>query len=143
MSFEKLIVEDGPVLVGNPDFDLRPLWGLLVGDCVKQIGKLNPNGNETSSHRIDNFKRGVFYSGCINLTPMHDDDGDTDTYAAFRVRPEEVNADRPVYLLYIVIDEPCGEKLLYRPFLERQVVYTYKPFFVVYRDGKNIEVQAK
>lgn len=89
----KFLTVDGSLAVmGQIEFEAKPLFDLPVGSMVKQIG----DGRETGCIRTDVFREPFKYCGSFKASPI---DVENEFYA-FQVPDTIHKSKEPLYLLY-------------------------------------------
>ena len=110
-------------------FTQETVFGLNVGDKVKQIGKRKITGTNkhgtTSSNRVDTFTTPLEYTG-TTMQVLNEGEGELKAMA-FRIQEPDISGLKEnefLYLLYFV----CGNELLV-PHLDNLTLRIYKPHF--------------
>jgi hypothetical protein len=88
----------------EPFLDLKP------GDKANQIGRLNKNGKETSSCRVDKFTLLLTYRGTVEY--------DDEKWICFEIPPEGLSGfdlfhpEEPIFIMYMVFENDEDIELL-------------------------------
>lgn len=131
---EQAQIGDRPYIVLKEDrkFKDESLFGLNVGDKIKQIGKPKITSKNktgiTSSNRVDTFKGFAEYVG-TDMRKVNEDEEDS-LVMVFKLSSEDITGitDQFVYAIYFVAGEGADQELLV-PALDHAGIYIFKPHF--------------
>lgn len=117
---------------GPAKFNNESIFGLNVGDKIKQIGvslKSKTNkGGETCSNRFDRFETYLEYAG----TRIMEINDQAKKALLFRVKEPEITGLEPgqyLYCVYELLHEGLNDAELVRPNMDELTIRIYRPEF--------------
>lgn len=122
---EEILIKNEPYLLGNHNekFTEESFFGLKIGDLIKKVGK---GKSETSSNRIDQFRKPIRYLGTYIATINKPEKALVFEFHSDMV--EGLEPDKCIYKLYFL----CGSEIVVPGFDTQKYknhIRIYKPVF--------------